>query len=126
MPIINVSITNEITVHFYCFPIKITLYNTEELSHVRQPQNRPWRYCLQQFRIQKVYNLNLYPQTGLPSQQLFKFFSVSPGSCWDSRWNRSRITLLQVFIGVSFEITLPINVRFCNLCSCYNVVKQKY
>lgn len=30
------------------------------------------------------------------------------------------------FVSVFLEITLPNNVRFCNLCRCYNVVKQKY
>jgi hypothetical protein len=34
-PIINVNITNEITVHLCCFPFKITLYKTEALSRVQ-------------------------------------------------------------------------------------------
>ena len=36
------------------------------------------------------------------------------------------VSSLSKFVSVFLEITLPINVRFCNLCSCCSVLKQKY
>jgi len=59
------------------------------------------------------------------SQALFKFSQFLP----EAVETAAAIVLgssLSKFVSVFLEITLPINVLFCNLCSCYSVVKQKY